>query len=369
MNGELDELAQAAAGVLVAALASDSAEAAEHWFAGVIGQERRLSATRAELAAAVGPSRAQVAQAAVTTWAYRLRDILEENPAVALPLRAVVAAQRQEAAPAPPAPAPPAPVPAAPVPPAPVPAAPSVPGGPPGGAYPDLVGRPQAPAEAPFSPSPRRKPTGAVAAITAVAVIAVAALVGWQAHWPPALFPAASPVLPAGTSTVSIKSTSITMTRDSQGRPTGPIDGQGNLVAQKEQGTIDGLVLTGTGGFDLAQFSLPSQTSPVCDGESGLESTGTLGGTAYHVVMTCVPSAQQNPANYTQSYTGEWGSRPIHMTATISSATESRAQLSGTIGSQQVTATINLTPGGYEGGGTPPPGTLENIESGTITVS
>jgi hypothetical protein len=168
---------------------------------------------------------------------------------------------------------------------------------------------------------------------------------------------------------VSIKSTSITMTYDSQGRPTGPIDGQGNLVAQKEQGTIDGLVLTGTGGFDLAQFSLPSQTSPVCDGESGLESTGTLGGTAYHVVMTCVPSAQQNPANYTQSYTGAWGSLPIHMTATISSATESPAQLSGTIGSQQVTATINLKPGGYEGGGTPPAGTLENTESGTITVS
>ncbi len=348
MNEEFDELAQAAAGVLVTALASDSGEAAVRWFAGVIGQERRLSATRAELTAAFGPSRGQVIQSAVTIWAYRLRDILAENPAAGPALRNLVAAQR-------PAPAP-------------VAAAPRVRDDRPAGAYVGLGSSPQAPVAYPSPPSsPGRKPKGALAAATVV-VLAAVAVAGWLAHWPPALFPANSPALTLGISSVSIKSIPTTMTYNSKGQATGPKDSQGDLIAQEEQGTIDGLALTGTGGFDSAQFPLPSQATEQCDGMTGLESSGTLGGIPYHVLMTCVPSAQQYPSDYTQTYTGQWGSLPIHMAGTVNVSTWTPVHLSGTIGTQHVTATITMT-AGYPPG-EPVPGTLPyNTESGTITVS
>jgi hypothetical protein len=325
MSGEWDELAQAAAGALVTALASDSGDEAERWFAGVIGQQRRLSATRAELAAAVGPDRERVMQSAITAWTYRLRDILEENPAAAEPLRGAVAARRRAI---------------------------------------EAYGATETYG---LTPTPARNRRGALAAIGVVVLVAVLAVIGWQAHWPPALFPAASsPTLPAGTGSVLIKSTPTDVTYNSAGQPTGPMS-DGNLILQKEQGTIDGLALEATGEFDLAQYALPSRTSEYCEGYSGEESIGTLGGTPYHVVMTCVRSAKPYPAYYQQTYTGEWGDRPIHLTATISSGAETPARLSGTIGGQTVTATINLTNAGVIN---PPPGVKPyNREAGTMTVS
>jgi len=348
MNGELDELAKAAAAVLVAALASDAGEAAERWFAGVIGQQRRLSATRAELAAAVGWDRDRVVQAAVSTWTYRLRDILEENPAAVQALRDLVAAQP----------------PAEPAPPAPASAAPQVPVAP---APPGYYGQPQAPVADRVPPSShRRRPTGALTAIGVVVVLAVLALGGWLAHWPPALFPAANPKLPAGTDTVSITSTTPPIKYNSQGHPTGALDAQGDLPLQKEQGTIDGLALTGTGGFDLKQFPWPTENSTECNGVTGVESTGTLGGTPYHVLLTCTPGAKQDP-DFEQTYTGDWGSSPIHMTATLNdenAANGDVVQLSGTIGSQRVTANIVLKNGAYSANKP-----YVTTQSGTITVS
>jgi hypothetical protein len=97
MSGEFDELAATVAGVLVSALAGDSWEAAKQWFVAVVGHERRLAATRAELAtASVGPDRDLVVQAQVRDWTLRLRDVLEDNPAAAPTLQDLVAGMRAQ---------------------------------------------------------------------------------------------------------------------------------------------------------------------------------------------------------------------------------------------------------------------------------
>lgn len=90
MSGELDELAQAAADALVSALVTDSWEAVKRRFAAVVGHERRMDATRADLVAVNGPNRDKVVQAQVRAWTTRLRDVLEDDPAAAEALRRLV---------------------------------------------------------------------------------------------------------------------------------------------------------------------------------------------------------------------------------------------------------------------------------------
>lgn len=97
MSGELDELAAAVAGMLVSALAGDSWQDAQQWYANVIGHEGRLAATRAELAtAADGRARDLVVQEQVRAWTVRLRDVFEDSPATARTLRDLVAGLRAQ---------------------------------------------------------------------------------------------------------------------------------------------------------------------------------------------------------------------------------------------------------------------------------
>jgi hypothetical protein len=97
MSGELDDLAVTVAGMLVSALAGDSWEDSKQWYAAVIGQDGRLAATRAELAdAADGPARDLAVQAQVSAWTVRLRDVFEDDPAVARTLREFVAGMRAQ---------------------------------------------------------------------------------------------------------------------------------------------------------------------------------------------------------------------------------------------------------------------------------
>jgi choice-of-anchor C domain-containing protein len=86
-----EDLAQTAAGVLVSAIATDSWEAVKRRFAAVVGHERQLDATRAELAASHGPERAQAQAELAQAWATRLRDVLEDQPGLAPDLLALVA--------------------------------------------------------------------------------------------------------------------------------------------------------------------------------------------------------------------------------------------------------------------------------------
>jgi hypothetical protein len=226
MSAEFDELAQASAGMLVGGLASESWQAARQWFAAVIGQERRLDATRARLIAAYGPDRNRVVQAETSAWATRLRDLMDDNSTVVQALRALVAIRvpQRPAAPAPPAYASPAyasPAYASPAsayrPPAPaygpsaaplaeqyhetqtMPAAgPS--GGFPGRAYPGAGGAypgTPPPAYGPVTPAGRKpgRSSGVLAAAIAVVVLAAAGVAGWRLDWPPALFGRASTTL------------------------------------------------------------------------------------------------------------------------------------------------------------------------------
>jgi hypothetical protein len=63
MSDDFDNLARVASDALVSAIATDSWEAAKRRFVAVIGHERQIDATRAELAARSGPdlARAQLA--------------------------------------------------------------------------------------------------------------------------------------------------------------------------------------------------------------------------------------------------------------------------------------------------------------------
>lgn len=178
--------------------------------------------------------------------------------------------------------------------------------------------------------------------------------------------------LPVGTGSVSIKSPWIV---NSKGELSDQKDAQGQLAWQEETGAIDGLPLTGTGGADktlAAELSDSSSLPYYCLGVTGLETSGTLGGRAYHVVLACVHSNVRYPADYTMEFTGEWGGQAVNLTGTVSVATNSPVFLRGTIGTQHVVATVKMTPGlsPGENPSAAPPGTPRyNIESGTITVS
>ena len=91
MSDDFDNLARVASDALVSAIATDSWEAAKRRFVAVIGHERQIDATRAELAARSGPdlARAQLAQA--RGWVTRLRDALDDEPGMAPDLQALLA--------------------------------------------------------------------------------------------------------------------------------------------------------------------------------------------------------------------------------------------------------------------------------------
>lgn len=97
MSGEFNELAAAAAEVLVSALGGDSWQEARQWFAEVVGHEGRLTATHAELAEAnSGLARTAVVQAQVRSWTVRLRDVFEDSPAAARTLQDLVDGMRRQ---------------------------------------------------------------------------------------------------------------------------------------------------------------------------------------------------------------------------------------------------------------------------------
>jgi hypothetical protein len=91
MGSEFENLAQTAANVLVSAIATDSWEAVKRAFAAVVGHERQLDATRAELATRRGPERAEAQAEETRAWVTRLRDVLEDQPGVAPDLQALLA--------------------------------------------------------------------------------------------------------------------------------------------------------------------------------------------------------------------------------------------------------------------------------------
>jgi hypothetical protein len=161
-----------------------------------------------------------------------------------------------------------------------------------------------------------------------------------------------SATLSEGSGKVTIQST---WTAESQGFGTG----------QSFHGTVDGLSLTGTGSVDLAG-------RPYCAGWPGSTATGTLGGTAFHVQLKgcsqLTAGFEGSPPVFSQTYTGTWGALPVQVTGKLTLENPSLLTLTGTIGTQEVSATINLTPGTLPGD----PGTsgdTPNTISGTMTVS
>ena len=91
MNDDLDDLAHAAADALVSAMATDSWEAVKRRFVGLVGHARRMDATRIELAPKSGAARERAQLAQARDWSTRLRDVLDDDPAVAVGLRALLA--------------------------------------------------------------------------------------------------------------------------------------------------------------------------------------------------------------------------------------------------------------------------------------
>lgn len=99
MSGELDELARAAADTLVAAMVTDSWDRIKRRFAALVGHERRMDAAHDEIAASSGGDRDRLLQEHAQAWATRLLDVLDDNPAAAEGLRALLAEELGSATP------------------------------------------------------------------------------------------------------------------------------------------------------------------------------------------------------------------------------------------------------------------------------
>jgi hypothetical protein len=91
MSGELDELARAAANALVSAMVTGSWKTIKPRFAGLIDHEQRLDAERAGLAISRSWRRRRMQAQLVRAWTVRLRDALDDDPALADRLRALLA--------------------------------------------------------------------------------------------------------------------------------------------------------------------------------------------------------------------------------------------------------------------------------------
>ena len=94
---DITSLAALAGNTLVAATVTDAWETARHRFARLLGRgepdpaaERRLEATRSQLAAAPPVAREQVQADLAAQWSVRLADLLEESPEAEAELRALL---------------------------------------------------------------------------------------------------------------------------------------------------------------------------------------------------------------------------------------------------------------------------------------
>lgn len=94
---DIGSLVALAGNTIVTAAVTDTWETARHRFARLFGRgkpdpatERRLEATRSQLAATPGADLEQVRADLASRWALRLADLLEEDPDVEAELRAVV---------------------------------------------------------------------------------------------------------------------------------------------------------------------------------------------------------------------------------------------------------------------------------------
>ena len=94
---DIGSLVALAGNTLVAAAVTDAWETARHRFARLFGRgkpdsatERRLEATRSQLAAAPPADLEQVQADLASQWALRLADLLEEDPDAEAELRALV---------------------------------------------------------------------------------------------------------------------------------------------------------------------------------------------------------------------------------------------------------------------------------------
>jgi hypothetical protein len=94
---DISSLAALAGSTLVAAAVTDAWETARRRFARLFGRgepdpatERRLEATRSQLAAAPVDGREQVQAELAEQWALRLADLLEDHPGAEAELRALV---------------------------------------------------------------------------------------------------------------------------------------------------------------------------------------------------------------------------------------------------------------------------------------
>lgn len=156
---------------------------------------------------------------------------------------------------------------------------------------------------------------------------------------------AASGLLPAGTSTVSIKAYWI-------------LDVNANAYSGvRFTGTADGLALTGTALIPASDIGGTAE----CGIYPGTSVTGTLGGAAFSLTPQCSRSAPT-------PYSGTWGKATIDGTAAGTESATTRVStvtITATIGTQHVSATITATPS--------PKGIFQttdpNVISGTMTVS
>ncbi|MGO9784587.1 MAG: hypothetical protein ACLPQY_33270 [Streptosporangiaceae bacterium] len=94
---DVSSLVALAGNTLVAAAVTDAWETARHGFARLFGRgepdsgtERRLAATRSQLASASPDGLEQVQADLASQWALRLADLLEEDPGGEASLRALV---------------------------------------------------------------------------------------------------------------------------------------------------------------------------------------------------------------------------------------------------------------------------------------
>jgi hypothetical protein len=90
MSGDLEDLARAAADALVSAMVTDSWETVRRRFAALVGHEQRMDVGRAQLASATGEDRSRVTLDLARSWSIRLRDALEDSPGLAEQLRALL---------------------------------------------------------------------------------------------------------------------------------------------------------------------------------------------------------------------------------------------------------------------------------------
>ena len=94
---DISSLAALAGNTLVTAAVTDAWETARHRFARLFGRgepdpvtERRLEATRSQLAAASADGREQMRADMAGQWALRLADLLDDDPAAEAELRELV---------------------------------------------------------------------------------------------------------------------------------------------------------------------------------------------------------------------------------------------------------------------------------------